>query len=54
MINCNPRRCRLTMTRATGLYFEPLTLEDVLAVYEQRPRRVREIGLIVQFAGRLH
>jgi carbamoyl-phosphate synthase large subunit len=33
------------------LYFEPLTLEDVLAVYEHEASGGAEIGMIVQFGG---
>src|SRR4029079_15939628 len=33
------------------LYFEPLTLEDVLAIYEHEAQSGAEIGMIVQFGG---
>ena len=33
------------------LYFEPLTLEDVLAVYEHEASSGAEVGMIVQFGG---
>ena len=33
------------------MYFEPLTLEDVLAVYEHEASSGADIGMIVQFGG---
>ncbi|MDQ6810552.1 MAG: carbamoyl-phosphate synthase large subunit, partial [Actinomycetota bacterium] len=47
MINCNPETVSTDYDTSDRLYFEPLTLEDVLAVVEvERPR-----GVIVQFGG---
>ena len=47
MINCNPETVSTDYDTSDRLYFEPLTLEDVLAVCEvERPQ-----GVIVQFGG---
>jgi carbamoyl-phosphate synthase large subunit len=47
MINCNPETVSTDYDVSDRLYFEPLTLEDVLAVVEiERP-----LGVIVQFGG---
>jgi len=47
MVNCNPETVSTDYDTSTRLYFEPLTLEDVLEiVYREQPR-----GLIVQFGG---
>jgi carbamoyl-phosphate synthase large subunit len=47
MINCNPETVSTDYDTSDRLYFEPLTLEDVLAVVE----RERPLGVIVQFGG---
>jgi carbamoyl-phosphate synthase large subunit len=47
MINCNPETVSTDYDTSDRLYFEPLTLEDVLAVVEvEKPK-----GVIVQFGG---
>ncbi|MBL9104435.1 MAG: carbamoyl-phosphate synthase large subunit [Myxococcales bacterium] len=47
MVNCNPETVSTDYDTADRLYFEPLTLEDVLAVVAvERPR-----GVIVQLGG---
>jgi carbamoyl-phosphate synthase large subunit len=47
MVNCNPETVSTDYDTADRLYFEPLTLEDVLRIVElERPK-----GLIVQFGG---
>ncbi len=47
MVNCNPETVSTDYDTSDRLYFEPLTLEDVLAVCEiERPE-----GLVVQFGG---
>jgi carbamoyl-phosphate synthase large subunit len=47
MINCNPETVSTDYDTSDRLYFEPLTLADVLAVVEvEKPR-----GLILQFGG---
>jgi carbamoyl-phosphate synthase large subunit len=47
MINCNPETVSTDYDTSDRLYFEPLTLEDVLAICE----RERPWGVIVQFGG---
>jgi carbamoyl-phosphate synthase large subunit len=47
MINCNPETVSTDYDTSDRLYFEPLTLEDVLAIVElEKPK-----GVIVQFGG---
>ncbi len=47
MVNCNPETVSTDYDTSDKLYFEPLTLEDVLAIYEhEKPE-----GVIVQFGG---
>ncbi len=47
MVNCNPETVSTDYDTSDRLYFEPLTLEDVLEVYD----REQPDGLIVQFGG---
>src|SRR5438128_7907057 len=47
MVNCNPETVSTDYDTSDRLYFEPLTLEDVLEVFE----RERPDGVIVQFGG---
>ncbi|MEE8507967.1 MAG: carbamoyl-phosphate synthase large subunit, partial [Myxococcota bacterium] len=47
MVNCNPETVSTDYDTSDRLYFEPLTLEDVLAIVE----REKPEGLIVQFGG---
>jgi len=47
MVNCNPETVSTDYDTSDRLYFEPLTLEDVLAIVE----RERPEGIIVQFGG---
>ena len=51
MVNCNPETVSTDYDTSDRLYFEPLTLEDVLAVYEHESASGAEIGMIVQFGG---
>ena len=51
MVNCNPETVSTDYDTSDRLYFEPLTLEDVLAVYEHEAAGGAEIGMIVQFGG---
>jgi carbamoyl-phosphate synthase large subunit len=47
MVNCNPETVSTDYDTSDKLYFEPLTVEDVLSIYEkERPQ-----GVIVQFGG---
>ena len=47
MINCNPETVSTDYDTSDRLYFEPLTLEDVLNVVEKE----RPLGVVVQFGG---
>ena len=51
MVNCNPETVSTDYDTSDRLYFEPLTLEDVLAIYEHEAASGAEIGIIVQFGG---
>jgi len=47
MVNCNPETVSTDYDTSDRLYFEPLTLEDVLAIVElEQPK-----GIIVQYGG---
>jgi len=47
MVNCNPETVSTDYDTSDKLYFEPLTVEDVLSIYEKE----RSEGVIVQFGG---
>ncbi len=47
MINCNPETVSTDYDTSDKLYFEPLTVEDVLSIYEKE----KPLGVIVQFGG---
>jgi len=47
MVNCNPETVSTDYDTSDKLYFEPLTVEDVLAIYEKE----RPEGVICQFGG---
>ncbi len=47
MVNCNPETVSTDYDISNKLYFEPLTVEDVLAIYEKE----KPEGVIVQFGG---
>ncbi len=47
MVNCNPETVSTDYDTSDRLYFEPLTVEDVLAVYD----RERPDGVVCQFGG---
>jgi carbamoyl-phosphate synthase large subunit len=51
MVNCNPETVSTDYDTSDRLYFEPLTLEDVLAVYNHEASSGAKIGMIVQFGG---
>jgi carbamoyl-phosphate synthase large subunit len=51
MVNCNPETVSTDYDTSDRLYFEPLTLEDVLGVYEHEASAGAEIGMVVQFGG---
>jgi len=47
MVNCNPETVSTDYDTSNKLYFEPLTVEDVLAIYHKE----KPDGVIVQFGG---
>jgi carbamoyl-phosphate synthase large subunit len=47
MVNCNPETVSTDYDTSDKLYFEPLTCEDVLSIYEKEKPQ----GVIVQFGG---
>jgi carbamoyl-phosphate synthase large subunit len=47
MVNCNPETVSTDYDTSDKLYFEPLTVEDVLSIYQKE----RPEGVIVQFGG---
>ena len=51
MVNCNPETVSTDYDTSDRLYFEPLTYEDVMAVYEYEASSGAPIGVIVQFGG---
>ena len=51
MINCNPETVSTDYDTSDRLYFEPLTFEDVFAVYEHEAQSGAPVGVIVQFGG---
>ena len=51
MVNCNPETVSTDYDTSDRLYFEPLTLEDVLAIYERERSGGADLGMIVQFGG---
>jgi carbamoyl-phosphate synthase large subunit len=51
MVNCNPETVSTDYDTSDRLYFEPLTFEDVMAVYEHEAESGAPIGVIVQFGG---
>ncbi|MEG9432573.1 carbamoyl-phosphate synthase large subunit [Terriglobus sp. ADX1] len=51
MVNCNPETVSTDYDTSDRLYFEPLTFEDVLAVYNHEASAGADIGMIVQFGG---
>ncbi|MCL2873551.1 MAG: carbamoyl-phosphate synthase large subunit [Defluviitaleaceae bacterium] len=47
MVNCNPETVSTDYDTSDRLYFEPLTIEDVLSIYEKE----KPLGVITQFGG---
>ena len=47
MVNCNPETVSTDYDTSNKLYFEPLTAEDVLSIYEKE----KPEGVIIQFGG---
>jgi carbamoyl-phosphate synthase large subunit len=51
MINCNPETVSTDYDTSDRLYFEPLTIEDVLSICQHEAADGAEVGVIVQFGG---
>ncbi|MEE8296499.1 MAG: carbamoyl-phosphate synthase large subunit, partial [Hyphomicrobium sp.] len=51
MINCNPETVSTDYDTSDRLYFEPLTVEDVLEIIAKENARGSVKGMIVQFGG---
>ena len=51
MINCNPETVSTDYDTSDRLYFEPLTVEDVLEIVRLEESRGTLLGVIVQFGG---
>jgi len=51
MINCNPETVSTDYDTSDRLYFEPLTVEDVLEILHVEASRGELVGVIVQFGG---
>ncbi len=47
IVNCNPETVSTDYDTSDKLYFEPLTVEDVLSIYEKE----KPLGVIAQFGG---
>ena len=47
IVNCNPETVSTDYDTSDKLYFEPLTLEDVLSIYKKE----KTVGVIAQFGG---
>ena len=47
IVNCNPETVSTDYDTSDKLYFEPLTLEDVLSIYHKE----KPVGVIAQFGG---
>ncbi len=47
MVNCNPETVSTDYDTSDKLYFEPLTVEDVLAIYQKE----KPEGVVIQFGG---
>lgn len=47
MVNCNPETVSTDYDTSDKLYFEPITVEDVLGIYEKE----KPEGIIIQFGG---
>ena len=47
IVNCNPETVSTDYDTSDKLYFEPLTLEDVLSIYNKE----KPVGVIAQFGG---
>jgi carbamoyl-phosphate synthase large subunit len=51
MVNCNPETVSTDYDTSDRLYFEPLTLEDVLAICDEERKSGELLGVLVQYGG---
>ena len=51
MINCNPETVSTDYDTSDRLYFEPLTLEDVLHIYQREADGGSQVKVLVQYGG---
>ncbi len=51
MINCNPETVSTDYDTSDRLYFEPLTLEDVLHIYQREAEGGAQVKALVQYGG---
>ncbi len=51
MINCNPETVSTDYDTSDRLYFEPLTLEDVLHIYQREAEGGSQVKALVQYGG---
>jgi carbamoyl-phosphate synthase large subunit len=51
MVNCNPETVSTDYDTSDRLYFEPLTLEDVLEVHAHETSGGAPVGVLVQYGG---
>ena len=51
MVNCNPETVSTDYDTSDKLYFEPLTLEDILEIVKVEETNGNLLGLIIQFGG---
>ncbi len=51
MINCNPETVSTDYDTSDRLYFEPLTLEDVLHIYQREAEGGSQVRALVQYGG---
>jgi len=51
MVNCNPETVSTDYDTSDRLYFEPLTVEDVIALVRKEQERGTVLGCIVQYGG---
>ena len=51
MINCNPETVSTDYDTSDRLYFEPLTLEDVLHIYQREAEGASQVKVLVQYGG---
>ncbi len=51
MINCNPETVSTDYDTSDRLYFEPLTLEDVLHIYQREAAGAPAVKVLVQYGG---